>query len=237
MQKIPRDFLPEYRKKPIRSYVVRSGRITDSQLRALEEFGRSYRLRLADGELDLEQVFSRQAPRVLEIGFGMGTSLLQMASQEANKDFIGIEVHPPGAGALVNGAVTRNLSNIRFYLADAVDVINECLPDNSFARIQIYFPDPWHKRKHSKRRIVQTEFVDRLKAKLQPEGLLHLATDWEPYAEHMALVMKNQAEFENLSQNGSYCARPAFRPQTKFELRGERLGNRAFDLLYRRSGQ
>lgn len=236
MQKVPPEFFPEYRKKPIRSYVVRSGRVTDSQLRALEEFGGNYRLRLADGKVDWSQVFGRRAPVVLEIGFGMGDSLLQMAVEEPDKDFVGIEVHPPGAGALVNGAASRNLRNIRLYLADAVDVINECLPDCSFTRIQIYFPDPWHKRKHLKRRIVQTEFIDKLRTKLQVGGLLHFATDWEPYAVHMGKVMMAQADFENLALNGPYSERPAFRPETKFERRGERLGNKVVDLLYRRIG-
>ena len=142
MQKVPKEFFPEFRKKPIRSYVVRSGRMTDAQLRALEQSGDDYRLRLSDGRVEWEAVFGRRAPVVLEIGFGMGDSLLQMATEEPDKDFVGIEVHPPGAGALVNGAVIQGLRNVRLYLADAVDVIDECLPDNSFARIQIYFPDP-----------------------------------------------------------------------------------------------
>lgn len=234
MQKVPAEFFPEYRKKSIRSYVVRSGRMTDSQLRALEAFGDDYRLRLADGKADWEQVFGRRAPVVLEIGFGMGDSLLQMAAAEPEKDFVGIEVHPPGAGALVNGAVTQNLRNVRLYLADAVDVIDECLPGASFARIQIYFPDPWHKRKHEKRRIVQAELVAKLAAKLQNGGLLHFATDWEPYAAHMAKVMAAQIGFENLASEGFYSPRPEFRPETKFERRGERLGHAVNDLLYRR---
>ncbi|MEH6544177.1 MAG: tRNA (guanosine(46)-N7)-methyltransferase TrmB [Porticoccaceae bacterium] len=234
MQKVPVEFFPEYRKKPIRSYVVRSGRMTNSQLRALQQFGDEYRLRLAGGRVEWEQVFGRRAPVVLEIGFGMADSLLQMAAAEPDKDFVGIEVHPPGAGALVNGAATQNLRNVRLYLADAVDVIDECLPDTSFARIQIYFPDPWHKRKHSKRRIVQTELVEKLSAKLQDGGLLHLATDWEPYAAHMAKVMAAQPGFENMATDGPYSPRPSFRPETKFERRGERLGHQVNDLLYRR---
>ena len=234
MQKVPKEFFPEFRKKPIRSYVVRSGRMTDAQLRALEQSGDDYRLRLSDGRVEWEAVFGRRAPVVLEIGFGMGDSLLQMAAEEPDKDFVGIEVHPPGAGALVNGAVIQGLRNVRLYLADAVDVIDECLPDASFARIQIYFPDPWHKRKHLKRRIVQTELVEKLRLKLEKGGLLHLATDWEPYAEHMAKVMAEQKDFENLASEGSYSPRPAFRPETKFERRGERLGHRVNDLLYRR---
>ena len=234
MQKVPKEFFPEFRKKPIRSYVVRSGRMTDAQLRALEQSGDDYRLRLSDGRVEWEAVFGRRAPVVLEIGFGMGDSLLQMATEEPDKDFVGIEVHPPGAGALVNGAVIQGLRNVRLYLADAIDVIDECLPDNSFARIQIYFPDPWHKRKHLKRRIVQTELVEKLRLKLEKGGLLHLATDWEPYAEHMARVMAEQQDFENLASEGSYSPRPVFRPETKFERRGERLGHRVNDLLYRR---
>jgi len=227
-------FLPEYRKKPIRSYVVRSGRITESQRRALEQHGPDYCLKLKAGRVEWEQVFDRQSPVVLEIGFGMGDSLLQMAAAEPDKDFVGIEVHPPGAGALVNNAAKQGIRNLRVYLADAVDVIDECIPNASLTRIQIYFPDPWHKRKHHKRRIVQPELIEKLKLKLELKGLLHMATDWVAYAKHMAEVMEAQHGFENQAKQGLYSNRPDFRPETKFERRGERLGHVVHDLLYRR---
>ncbi len=224
----------ESRRKSIRSYVVRAGRMTEGQRRAFERYWPAFGLSLDDGLLDLDAVFGRRAPRVLEIGFGMGDSLLQMAADEPDKDFIGIEVHPPGVGALVNNAGKAGITNLRIYLADAVDVLNECIPPASLARVQVYFPDPWHKKKHHKRRIIQPPLVALLASRLEAGGLLHLATDWENYAEHMSEVLAAEPALENCASDGGYVERPAFRPVTKFERRGERLGHGVWDLLYRR---
>lgn len=225
--------LPERRARAIRSYVVRAGRMTDAQRRGLDEDWPSCRLRLADGRVNWPDVFGRHGPVALEIGFGMGDSLLAMAEADPETDFVGVEVHPPGAGRLAHGAVQRELKNLRIYLADAEDVLDECIPDASLARIQIYFPDPWPKKKHHKRRLVQPSLVRRLRAKLASGGLLHLATDWEPYAEHMLEVLGADPGLVNLGT--PFVERPAFRPATKFERRGERLGHRVLDLLFRRS--
>ncbi len=226
---------PEYKPKAIRSYVIRAGRITAGQQAAFERWWPHYGLSLFDGPLTLETAFGRSAPLVLEIGFGMGDSLLQMARQEPDKNFLGIEVHPPGVGRLINAAGTEGLENLRVYMADAMDVLVDCMPDASVARLQLYFPDPWHKKKHHKRRIVQPEFVQRLRAKIVPGGVFHLATDWENYAEAMLEVMTQVPGFANLSESDDYVSRPAFRPITKFEQRGERLGHGVRDLLFERT--
>lgn len=224
--------LPERHQRAVRSYVVRTGRMTPAQRRALDEDWPSYRLRLADGPVQWPQVFGRIAPVVLEIGFGMGDSLLAMAAAEPGMDFVGIEVHPPGAGSLAHGAAALGLTNLRIYLADALDVLDDCIPDASLARVQIYFPDPWPKKKHHKRRLVQAPLIRRLCAKLAPGGLLHLATDWEPYAVQMLEFLAAETDLRNLGD--PFVERPPFRPPTRFERRGERLGHRIRDLLFER---
>lgn len=225
---------PEYKPKAIRSYVIRAGRITEGQRAAFDDCWPRYGLSLHDGILDLEATFGRKAPRVLEIGFGMGDSLLAMAQQESDKDFIGIEVHPPGVGRLIKGAADADLSNLRVYMADAIDVLDDCIPTASIDRFQLYFPDPWHKKKHHKRRIVQPAFVEKVRTKLVPGGVFHLATDWQNYAEHMQAVMEAAPGFSNSVAPGQYAPRPEYRPITKFEQRGARLGHGVWDLLYRR---
>ncbi len=225
---------PEFKPKSIRSFVIRAGRITQGQKHAFEDWWPDYGLSLHRGRLDPDACFGRQAPRVLEIGFGMGDSLFAMASDEPDKDFIGIEVHPPGVGRLINNAGKTGLTNLRVYMADAMDVLEDCIPDQSLTRLQIYFPDPWHKKKHHKRRMIQPAFVQRLRSKLALGGVLHLATDWQHYAEQMLEVMSAAEGFRNLSPGGDYCPRPAYRPITKFEKRGERLGHGVWDLLFER---
>ncbi len=229
------DIRPEYRKKSIRSYVVRAGRMTEAQRRAFDTHWPNYGLRLADGLIDPEAVFSRAGEKVIEIGFGMGDSLVQMASSAPETDFIGIEVHPPGVGTLLNNASAERLTNLKVYLADANDVIDECFGAESFDRLQLYFPDPWHKKKHNKRRIVQTTFVQQVREKLRPHGIIHMATDWQPYAEQMLETLTGAEGFENCAGRGNYSARPNWRPMTKFEKRGERLGHGVWDLLFRKS--
>ncbi len=226
---------PEFKPKSIRSFVIRAGRITVGQKAAFESWWPQYGLSLYKGALDLEAIFGRKAPLVLEIGFGMGDSLLEMAKNEPEKDFIGIEVHPPGVGKLINNAGKEDVKNLRVFMADAMDVLEDCIPDGSIDRLQLYFPDPWHKKKHNKRRIVQPPFVQKLRPKLKVGGVFHMATDWQPYAEHMLEVMNAAPGFHNLIKQGDYSPRPDYRPETKFERRGERLGHGVWDLLFQRS--
>ena len=228
------DIRPEYRKKSIRSYVVRAGRMTDGQRNAFENSWATYGLKLADGAIDTDTVFGRAGPKVLEIGFGMGDSLLQMATAEPATDFIGIEVHPPGVGTIMNIAQSEGISNLRVYLADANDVLEECFAPQSIDRLQLYFPDPWHKKKHNKRRIVQPQFVQLVREKLRPGGVLHMATDWKHYAEQMLETLDEAEGFENIAGIGQYSPRPDYRPMTKFEKRGERLGHGVWDLIYKK---
>jgi len=228
------DIRPEYKKKDIRSYVVRAGRMTDGQRAAFETYWPQYGLSLHGGLIEAETVFGRSAPVVLEIGFGMGASLHEMLLAEPDKDFIGIEVHPPGVGRLMSDSGKDELRNLRVYLADALDVLEDCIPDQSLERVQLYFPDPWHKKKHNKRRIVQLAFVEKIRQKLKVNGVFHLATDWEPYAEHMMAIMTSAEGFENVSGDKQFSPRPNYRPVTKFEKRGERLGHGVWDLLFAR---
>src|SRR5690554_1221550 len=210
---------PEYKQKAIRSFVIRAGRMTDAQKSAFARHWPTYGLSLFGGPLDTQQHFGREAPLVLEIGFGMGESLREMALAEPDKDFIGIEVHPPGIGRLIHTAGEAEVSNLKVYMADANDVLEDCIADASLDRVQIYFPDPWHKKKHHKRRIIQPEFVQRLRRKLKVDGLLHFATDWEHYAEHMKEVMDSAEGYSNTQSDGDYAPRPDYRPVTKFEMR------------------
>lgn len=222
---------PEYRDKPIRSYVVRSGRMTKSQKDAFGLKWERYGLKLVDGKIDLDDVFQRSAKKVLEIGFGMGDSLLQMAMQEPETDFLGIEVHAPGMGSLVNAAADQDIDNLRLYLADANDVLEECIAPDSLDRVQLYFPDPWHKKKHHKRRIVQPQFLQLIRRKLKVAGCLHIATDWEPYAEQMLELIDAAPGYKNTAGKGHFIPRPDYRPLTKFEKRGQGLGHGVWDLL------
>lgn len=223
---------PEFKPKSIRSFVIRAGRMTDGQRSAFDEFWPTYGLSLFNGPLDAAVAFGNANPIALEIGFGMGDSLLAMAQAEPEINFIGIEVHPPGVGRLINNAGKEGIRNLKVYMADAKDVLEDCIADASLARFQLYFPDPWHKKKHNKRRIVQAEFVARAARKLQPGGLLHMATDWQNYAEHMLEVLRAEPKLSNTAED--YAERPVFRPHTKFEARGERLGHGVWDLLFRK---
>lgn len=208
--------------------------MTASQRAAYDQHWARYGLDLAHGVYDLNALFEREAPKILEVGFGMGDSLVDMCAADPASDFIGVEVHPPGVGRAMNKVAELNLCNFRVFHADAKDVLLECLPDESLARVQIYFPDPWHKRKHQKRRLLQSEFVRLVASKLQPEGLLHMATDWEAYATQMLEVAIAEKAFENQSDCGDYVVRPAWRPETKFERRGEKLGHDVWDLLFKK---
>ena len=218
--------------RKVRSFVLREGRLTAGQRNALDTLWPRFGLERDQGTLDPERVFGRDAPRVLEIGYGMGQSLAQMAAADPDKDFIGIEVHRPGVGALLMEIEQQGLNNLRSYCDDAVEILELCIPDNSLARVQLYFPDPWHKKKHHKRRIVQPAWVALVQRKLQPGGILHMATDWENYSEHMMEVMNTAEGFNNVAGPGGFSPRPSWRPETKFERRGEKLGHGVWDLLF-----
>ena len=224
--------LPHHR--PIRSFVRREGRITTAQQKALDTLWPYYGVADEGALPDLNTLFGRTAPRVLEIGFGNGESLAATAAAYPETDYLGIEVHRPGVGHLLKLLGEQELTNVRIICADACAVLASRLPDASLDRIQIFFPDPWPKKRHHKRRLIQPPFVALLADKLKPGGILHLATDWENYAEHMLSVLQGEARLVNTQASGSFAARPADRPPTKFERRGQRLGHRVYDLIYRR---
>ncbi len=226
---------PQFKKKTIRSFVIRAGRMTEGQKLAFSQYWPTYGLDLFAGKLCPSEIFGRSAPIILEIGFGMGDSLIQMAINEPDKDFIGIEVHQPGVGRIINTAGLAELKNLRIFMADATDVLDDCIPDNCIDRLQIFFPDPWHKVKHKKRRIVQEVFVEKIRHKLKQNGVLHLATDWEDYAKYMLKVMQAAPGYKNCSVQSAYSPQPDYRPTTKFEKRGERLGHGVWDLLFSRT--
>ena len=220
--------------RQIRSYVLRAGRMTEAQQRAFDDNWLRWGLDPADGAQDLAAVFGREAPVVLEIGFGMGQSLVEMAAAEPHKDFIGVEVHKPGVGKLFHGMVQSEVDNIRVYCHDAVEVLQHCIAPDSLDEIQIYFPDPWHKKRHHKRRLIQPPFVTLLVSRLKPGGQLHVATDWQNYAEQIMEVLSACDHLRNQVGPGEYAPKPARRPLTKFERRGERLGHGVWDLLFSR---
>ncbi|RLQ20921.1 tRNA (guanosine(46)-N7)-methyltransferase TrmB [Seongchinamella sediminis] len=218
----------------IRSYVLRTGRMTPGQERAFEENWARWGLEHGDGALDFDVCFGRPGPRVLEIGFGMGQSLVAMAAAAPEKNFVGIEVHKPGVGRLLHAMAADHVDNIRVYCHDAVEVLEDCIADASLDTVQVFFPDPWHKKRHHKRRLIQPDFVAQLTRKLKPGGILHLATDWENYAEQMMAVLSAAEGLSNQAGPGQFAPRPESRPLTKFEARGERLGHGVWDLLFQR---
>ncbi len=220
------------KRKPLRSFVLRQGRLTSGQKLALESQWPIFGIEFKEGDVDLAETFGRQAPTTLEIGFGNGDSLAQMAKEAPERNFFGIEVHRPGVGHLLHLVGEFELDNVRVMHHDAVEIINKMIPNDSLDRIQIYFPDPWHKTRHNKRRIVQPPFVALLATKLQRGGVLHLATDWEDYAKQMLRVMTDAPDYKNQTSTGGYAERPDYRPLTKFENRGIKLGHGVWDLLF-----
>lgn len=219
--------------RKIRSFVRREGRMTISQQRAFDNYWAQYGLAAEGALLDLDTLFGRQAQRCLEIGFGMGHSLLEMAKQQPDWDFIGIEVHRPGVGALLAGIEQHQLTNIRVFCADAIDVLTSRIPDSSIDLLQLFFPDPWPKKRHHKRRIVQPAFIELIHQKLTAGDRFHMATDWENYAIHMLAVMRGVPQlFYNTSTTDGFIPRPESRPFTKFERRGHNLGHQVWDLLF-----
>ena len=222
------------RRRAIRSFVLRQGRQTEAQKRAFVDhwprFGLDYR-----GEArTFEKEFGRSAPLVMEIGFGNGEQLLFAAHNEPGKDFLGIEVHGPGVGRLLNGLAEIDARNVRIYQHDAVEVLRHEVKDGALAEARIYFPDPWHKKRHHKRRLIQPEFVGLLCDRLAVGGRLHLATDWENYAEHMWDVLDAEPRLRNIAGARGSVPRPEWRRQTHFETRGQKLGHGVWDLIYQR---
>lgn len=221
------------RHRRIRSFVLRMGRMTAGQQRALDQHWSQLGIDFTPAPLDLDKVFGRQAPRMIEIGFGTGDALAAYAQAHPEMDCLGIEVHRPGAGHLFLQVERSGLSNVRASCHDAVEVLIQQIPPASIDAIHIFFPDPWHKARHHKRRLIQPAFADLLATTLKPGGTLRLATDWQHYAEHMRAVLDNHAEFINADTTG-YVPRPDDRPMTRFERRGHRLGHGVWDMAYRR---
>ena len=226
--------IDQAKKRTTRSYVLRAGRMTEAQDKAYQTLWDEYGLVCQHQQLGLRETFGRDAPVVFEIGFGMGDSLLSQALSEPDRDFVGVEVHKPGVGRLMNEAKKAGVTNLRVICEDAVEVLSDGLGPQSLEGVQIYFPDPWHKKRHYKRRLVQLQFINLMAHRVRLGGFCHLATDWAPYAEWMVEMFSQTATWQNTSENGDFVPRPARRPITKFETRGERLGHEVFDLVYER---
>ncbi|AHE34720.1 tRNA (guanosine(46)-N7)-methyltransferase TrmB [Burkholderia pseudomallei] len=216
----------------IRSFVTRAGRVSTGQRRAIDELGPRFVIPYGSAQPDWDAIFGRRAPRVLEIGFGMGASTAEIAALRPGDDFIGVEVHEPGVGALLKLIGEQQLSNIRIIQHDAVEVLAQMIAPDSLDGVHIFFPDPWHKARHHKRRLIQPPFVAQLAAHLKPGAYLHCATDWQNYAEQMLEVLSADPSLENTAQD--YAPRPGYRPVTKFERRGLRLGHGVWDLVFRK---
>lgn len=221
--------------RTVRSFVRRQGRLTSGQQRAIDRLWPQFAIDEDETLIDLNKLFGRDAPKVVEIGFGNGHSLAQMAANQPDHDFLGIEVHRPGVGQLLNLIEQQGLTNCRVACTDAVELVTHRLIDNSLDRIQLYFPDPWHKKRHHKRRIIQPGFVSILANKIKSGGHLHLATDWQHYAKQMLDDLSNSNDFTNSAGDTDYIPRPDYRPLTKFEQRGQRLGHGVWDLLFIRN--
>jgi tRNA (guanine-N7-)-methyltransferase len=220
--------------RSIRSFVTRSGRITEAQQRALRELWPEYGIEFQQAPLDLAATFGRTAPRIAEIGFGNGENLTALAAARRDCDFLGIEVHLSGVGRVLLAAEEQGLANLRVICHDAVEVLEHQIPLQSLDEVLILFPDPWPKKRHHKRRLIQSPFVELVAGRLKPSGLLKLATDWQPYAEHMLAVLSACSDLENQSPEQTFVPRPAERSPTRFEKRGERLGHGVWDLCFRR---
>lgn len=223
--------------KTVRSFVRRAGRTTSGQARALAELGPRFVLPYASQPLDAQAIFGRRAPLILEIGFGMGEATARIAQGCPQHDFLGCEVHEPGVGALLKRIGELGLTNVRIVQHDAVEVLQHMIAPASLEGVHIFFPDPWHKKRHHKRRLIQPPFVALLARRLKPGGYVHCATDWQPYAEQMLQVLSAEPLLVNTSADpalGGYVPRPAYRPPTKFEQRGLRLGHGVWDLIFRR---
>jgi tRNA (guanine-N7-)-methyltransferase len=218
--------------RPIRSYVLRQGRVSSAQQRACVEFLPRFGIPFREGYIDLDAEFSRAAPKLIEIGFGMGETTATIAAGHPENDYLGIEVHTPGVGSLLKLIAEQGLCNVRVVQHDAVEVIENMIRPMSLAGVHIFFPDPWPKLRHHKRRLIQPAFVALLSQRLKPGAYLHVATDWAPYAEQVLTVLGAESALENVGEG--YAPRPNYRPLTKFEKRGLRLGHAVHDIIFRR---
>jgi tRNA (guanine-N7-)-methyltransferase len=224
--------MTEKNNRPIRSFVLRQGRISEAQQRAYEQLQPRYSVAYAPQQLDLDELFGRAAPKILEIGFGMGGATAQIASEHPENDYLGIEVHTPGVGALMRLLDAGSIGNVRIIQHDAVEVLNHMIAPGTLDGIHIYFPDPWPKKRHHKRRLIQPPLLSLLASRLKPGAYLHLATDWQEYAEWMLEALRGEPLLVNTAQD--YAPKPDFRPETKFERRGLNLGHGVWDLVFRR---
>jgi len=219
-------------RRHIRSFVLRQGRVSPAQQRACGELLPRFGIQYAAQPMDLALTFGRNAPKILEIGFGMGDSTATIALEHPENDYLAIEVHTPGVGNLLKLIDAQHISNIRIIQHDAVEVLRDMIGERTLDGVHIFFPDPWHKARHNKRRLIQAPFIAQLVQKLKPGGYIHVATDWQDYAEQMLAVLSAEPLLENTTSD--YASRPAYRPLTKFEQRGIRLGHGVWDLVFRR---
>jgi len=219
-------------RRPIRSYVLRQGRVTAAQRRARDSLLPRFGIPFSPGPLDLDRAFGRAAPKILEIGFGMGDTTAHIAARHPDNDYLGIEVHTPGVGSLLRRIAELELANVRIIQHDAVEVLEHMIAPGSLAGVHLFFPDPWPKKRHHKRRLLQAPFIELLATRMKPGAHVHVATDWEDYAQQMLEVLAAEPLLANTCDG--YAPRPAWRPQTKFEARGLRLGHRVWDVLFRR---
>ncbi len=218
--------------RPIRSFVLRQGRMSHAQTRALETLLPRWGMSYQESLLDLDTAFGRSAPKILEIGFGMGDSTAAIAAAHPQNDYLGIEVHGPGVGSLLNQIEAQGLTNLRVVQHDAVEVLKHMIAPATLNGVHIFFPDPWHKKKHHKRRLIQPELVALLCEKIKPGGYLHAATDWQEYAEHILAVLAAEPKLANTAAD--YAPKPDYRPLTKFEQRGIKLGHGVWDIVFRK---
>lgn len=226
--------LPPKTHQPIKSFVLRQGRLTKAQQNALENHWQTYGIEYSQQLLSFSELFGNDNEVIVEIGFGDGDSLLQQAKNQPEYNFIGIEVHGPGVGHLIHNAHSNGVHNIKVIRHDAVEVFKHQLADNTIKQIQLFFPDPWHKKRHNKRRIIKPDFIALLHQKLKTDGLFHMATDWQHYAEHMLEQMDEAENFSNTAGKGNYSETKASRCETKFERRGLELGHGVWDLIYQK---
>lgn len=228
----PENTVPEEHKRSIRSFVLRQGHMTAAQQRAIDTMWPQFGVDFQEAPLDLNHAFGRDNPKVLEIGFGMGVATVEIAKRLPDTDFLAIDVHGPGVGNILKLIEEEHISNIRVMRHDAVEVVEKMLEDGSLDGIHIFFPDPWHKKRHNKRRLVQVPFVEKLLPKLKSGGYVHMATDWEEYAVQMLEVLSSFDSLQNTAAD--YAPTPDYRPETKFEVRGKRLGHGVWDLVFRK---
>ena len=216
----------------IRSYVLRQGHLSVAQEKALTELMPIYGIEYTDKLINLNQLFNRENKKILEIGFGMGVATAEIAIRQPENDFLAVEVHSPGVGNLLKLIQEKQINNIKIIRHDAVEVIDNMLDNQVLWGVHIFFPDPWHKKRHNKRRLIQAPFIEKLAVKIQTGGYIHLATDWQEYAEQMLEVLSENQHFKNTAEN--YAPKPDYRPETKFEARGKRLGHGVYDLIFRK---